>query len=102
MNCTAEVQVDRTCINITCEEAEGSESIVAVGIFINERNEGFGNNIIIEGTEPINLLLFCFLFSQETLPHCISLSLLSDGENEIVLQLHGSEGTQRNATFRLS
>ena len=74
VNCTAEVQVDRTCINITCEEAEGSESIAAVDIFINGRSEGSGNNIIIEGTEPINVLLFCCFFFKKlchTVSHCL-------------------------------
>ena len=44
VNCTAEVLVDRNCVNITCKEAEGSQSIVAVDIFINGRSEGSGND----------------------------------------------------------
>ena len=41
------------------------------------------------------------LFSQGSLPLCIPLSSLSDGVNEIVLQVTGNEGTQRVVTFTI-
>lgn len=44
--CTAELLADRSCINITCEVAEGSQIIVGVDFLINGESEGSGENII--------------------------------------------------------
>ena len=45
VNCTAVLLGDSNCVNITCEEAEGSQNIVGVEVFLNGESQGPGKHI---------------------------------------------------------
>ena len=45
VNCTAVLLGGSNCVNITCEEAEGSQNIVGVEAFLNGESQGPGKYI---------------------------------------------------------
>ena len=53
VNCTAVPLDGSSCVNITCEEAEGSQSIVGVEVFLNEESQGPGKSVHVHSCSAI-------------------------------------------------